>query len=76
MVICAATMGIGTAAGGWRIIETLGAKMTRIVSWQGFVAEAAASTTIFISVDVRHSIVDHAHDHVVHRRRWRIEALQ
>jgi PiT family inorganic phosphate transporter len=47
MIICAATMGIGTAAGGWRIIETLGAKMTRIVSWQGFAAEAAASTTIF-----------------------------
>jgi inorganic phosphate transporter, PiT family len=47
MIVCAATMGIGTAAGGWRIIETLGAKMTRIVSWQGFVAEAAASTTIF-----------------------------
>jgi inorganic phosphate transporter, PiT family len=47
MVICALTMGIGTAAGGWRIIETLGAKMTRIVSWQGFAAESAASTTIF-----------------------------
>jgi inorganic phosphate transporter, PiT family len=47
MIVCAATMGIGTAAGGWRIIETLGAKMTRIVSWQGFVAEAAASSTIF-----------------------------
>lgn len=47
MLVCALTMGAGTAAGGWRIIETLGAKMTRLVSWQGFVAEAAASTTIF-----------------------------
>jgi inorganic phosphate transporter, PiT family len=49
MLICAATMGIGTAAGGWKIIETIGAKITRIVSWQGFVAEASASTTIFIA---------------------------
>ncbi len=49
MVICAATMGIGTAAGGWKIIETIGAKMTRIVSWQGFVAEASASSTIFVA---------------------------
>ena len=49
MVICAATMGIGTAAGGWKIIETIGAKITRIVSWQGFVAEASASSTIFVA---------------------------
>ena len=49
MLICAATMGIGTAAGGWKIIETIGAKITRIVSWQGFVAEASASTTIFVA---------------------------
>jgi inorganic phosphate transporter, PiT family len=39
-------MGLGTSFGGWRIIETVGSKMTRIVSWQGFAAEAAASTTI------------------------------
>ena len=47
ILICAATMGLGTACGGWRIIKTIGSKMTRIVSWQGFAAEAAASSTIF-----------------------------
>ena len=45
----ALTMGIGTAAGGWKIIETIGSKMTKIVSWQGFVAEASASSTIFVA---------------------------
>ena len=49
ILICAATMGAGTAFGGWRIIETIGTKMTRIVSWQGFAAEASASTTIFVA---------------------------
>ena len=49
ILLCALTMGAGTAAGGWRIIETLGTKMTRIVSWQGFAAEAAASSTIFVA---------------------------
>lgn len=44
--VCAMTMGLGTAFGGWRIIETVGSKMTRIVSWQGFAAETAASSTI------------------------------
>ncbi len=46
IIVCALVMGLGTSFGGWRIIETVGSKMTRIVSWQGFVAEAAASTTI------------------------------
>lgn len=49
ILVCALTMGIGTAAGGWKIIETIGAKMTKIVSWQGFVAEASASSTIFVA---------------------------
>lgn len=49
ILVCALTMGAGTAAGGWRIIETLGAKMTRLVSWQGFAAEASASSTIFVA---------------------------
>ena len=49
ILICAATMGAGTSFGGWRIIETVGSKMTRIVSWQGFAAETAASSTIFVA---------------------------
>jgi PiT family inorganic phosphate transporter len=47
VIVCALTMGIGTAAGGWRIIETVGAKMTRLTTWQGFAATSAASATIF-----------------------------
>ncbi len=49
IIICALTMGLGTSFGGWKIIETVGSKMTRIVSWQGFAAEASASTTIFVA---------------------------
>lgn len=47
IVVCAVTMGIGTSAGGWRIIETVGVKMARLTSWQGFAATAAASGTMF-----------------------------
>lgn len=46
IMVCALTMGLGTACGGWRIIETIGSRMTRIVSWQGFAAETSASMTI------------------------------
>jgi PiT family inorganic phosphate transporter len=47
IIVCALTMGLGTSAGGWRIIETVGIKMARITSWQGFAATMAASTTIY-----------------------------
>ena len=46
ILLCAATMGIGTSAGGWRIIKTVGAKMTKLQSWQGFAAQTAAGFTI------------------------------
>ncbi len=49
MIVCALTMGAGTSFGGWRIIKTVGSKLTRIKSWQGFSAETSASTTIFIA---------------------------
>lgn len=47
ILVCALTMGIGTSFGGWRIIQTVGSKMTRLTTWQGFAATMAASTTIY-----------------------------
>lgn len=47
IVLCALTMGIGTSFGGWRIIQTVGSKMTKLQSWQGFAAQTAAGFTIF-----------------------------
>ncbi|MBS0244746.1 MAG: inorganic phosphate transporter, partial [Proteobacteria bacterium] len=37
----------GTSFGGWRIVQTVGAKMTKLTSWQGFAATMAASATIY-----------------------------
>jgi PiT family inorganic phosphate transporter len=47
ILLCALTMALGTSAGGWRIIRTLGSRMTRLQPWQGFAAQAAAGCTIF-----------------------------
>jgi PiT family inorganic phosphate transporter len=49
IVVCALTMGVGTSFGGWRIIQTVGSKMTRLTSWQGFAATMAASSTIYVA---------------------------
>jgi PiT family inorganic phosphate transporter len=46
IVICAATMAAGTAAGGWRIIRTLGHKMVKLQPVHGFAAETTAAVII------------------------------
>lgn len=44
--LCAATMALGTITGGWRIMRTLGSKITKLETHQGFAAEMAAASTI------------------------------
>ena len=61
-VVCALTMAAGTAAGGWRIIKTLGHKMVKLHPINGFAAEASSATVIFaasqlgIPVSTTHNI--------------------
>lgn len=43
---CAAAIALGTASGGWRIIKTMGVKMTKLQPVNGFAAETAASIVI------------------------------
>jgi len=47
--LCGTVMAIGTALGGWRIIKTMGVKITRLEPVNGFAAETAASTAILIA---------------------------
>ena len=44
--LCAAVMALGTMTGGWRIMKTLGMKMTKLRTHQGFAAEMAAASVI------------------------------
>jgi PiT family inorganic phosphate transporter len=46
ILLCAVMMGIGTAVGGWRIIKTMGLKLTKLEPVQGFAAETGAAMTI------------------------------
>ena len=46
ILVCALTMGVGTAVGGWRIIKTLGLRLTKLEPVHGFAAETAAGLTI------------------------------
>jgi PiT family inorganic phosphate transporter len=46
IILCALTMGMGTAIGGWRIVKTMGLRLTKLEPVHGFAAETAAALTI------------------------------
>ena len=49
ILICALVMGMGTAVGGWRIIKTMGLRMTKLEPVHGFAAETGAGLTILLA---------------------------
>jgi PiT family inorganic phosphate transporter len=46
---CQAAMALGTLVGGWRIVHTLGSRITRLHPVQGFCAEAGGAITLFLA---------------------------
>jgi inorganic phosphate transporter, PiT family len=48
-ILCAATMAAGTAAGGWRIIRTLGHRVVKLQPVHGFAAETTAALIIQVA---------------------------
>ena len=48
-VVCAVSIGLGTATGGWRIIRTMGMRITALKPVNGFAAETSAATVIEIA---------------------------
>ncbi|MET0669278.1 MAG: inorganic phosphate transporter [Xanthobacteraceae bacterium] len=47
VISCQAMMGLGTLFGGWRIVKTMGSKITRLTPMQGFCAETGGSMVLF-----------------------------
>src|SRR4051812_46491881 len=48
VLACQAAMGLGTLFGGWRIVHTMGSKITRLSPQQGFCAETGGGVTRFL----------------------------
>ena len=47
VLVCQATIGLGTLVGGWRIVRTVGSKITRMTPVQGCCASAAGAIMLF-----------------------------
>jgi len=46
---CHAAMALGTLFGGWRIVKTMGQKITKLKPFEGFCAETAGALTLFMA---------------------------
>jgi PiT family inorganic phosphate transporter len=49
---CQAAMALGTFTGGWRIVKTMGSKITRLTPVQGFCAETGGAITLFAATEL------------------------
>src|SRR5262245_24480114 len=49
VLTCQFAMGFGTLFGGWRIVKTMGQKITRLSPMQGFCAETGGAVTLFLA---------------------------
>jgi PiT family inorganic phosphate transporter len=49
VLACHLAIGLGTMAGGWRIVKTMGMKITKLRPFDGACAELAAATSLFTS---------------------------
>jgi inorganic phosphate transporter, PiT family len=49
ILACAAAMGLGTLSGGWRVVHTMGTRLTRLSPRSGFCAEAGAAVSILLA---------------------------
>ena len=71
-ISCYIAIGLGTLTGGWRIIETMGTRITKLSQHQGFSASTGGSIMMLHRLLARHPGLDHAHHHRLrHRRRRR-----
>lgn len=49
ILVCGIVMGLGTSFGGWRIIRTMGFRLTKLEPVNGFAAESSASMAILLA---------------------------
>jgi inorganic phosphate transporter, PiT family len=49
VLACQASMALGTLMGGWRIVRTMGLRLTKLTPMQGFCAETGGAITLFMA---------------------------
>ena len=48
-ISCYAAIGLGTMSGGWKIVKTMGTRITKVTPFEGVAAETAGALTLFLT---------------------------
>jgi PiT family inorganic phosphate transporter len=48
-ISCYAAIGLGTMSGGWKIVKTMGTRITKVTPFEGVAAETAGAITLFLT---------------------------
>ena len=48
-IACYTAIGLGTMSGGWKIVKTMGTKITKVTPFEGVAAETAGAITLFVT---------------------------
>ncbi|MEO6538822.1 MAG: inorganic phosphate transporter [Ferruginibacter sp.] len=51
-IVCYAAIGLGTMSGGWKIVKTMGTKITKVTPLEGVMAETAGAITLFTAANL------------------------
>ena len=46
---CYSAIALGTMSGGWKIVKTMGSKITKVTPLEGVAAETAGAITLFLT---------------------------
>ncbi len=52
-ISCYLAIGLGTMSGGWKIVKTMGTKITKVTPFEGVAAETAGALTLFVTEALR-----------------------
>ena len=68
VLACHAAMGLGTLSGGWRIVRTMGMRITKLAPVGGFCAETSGAATLFLATFLGIPVSTDPHHHRLDRR--------
>ena len=49
VLLCHLAIGLGTLSGGWRIVKTMGTRITKLTPVDGFAAETGGAISLFLA---------------------------
>ena len=51
---CYSAISLGTLSGGWKIIKTMGSRITKVTPFEGVAAETAGAITLFLTENLKY----------------------